>query len=57
MENLKQIREEKGFTQIEVAQMVGVSLAGYRLWETGGGKPTPDNLDKLKRVLEIEKEE
>ena len=56
MENLKQIREEKGMTQVDVAKAVGVSLAGYRLWELGAGKPTPDNLEKLKKVLEIEKE-
>lgn len=56
MENLKQIREERGLTQVDVAKMVGVSLAGYRLWEMGAGKPTAENMDKLKKALDIKEE-
>jgi len=56
-EEIKKARESKGKTQIEIAREVGVSLSGYRLWEAGVGKPTPENLEKLKRVLELKDNE
>ena len=46
-------RRELGLTQIEVAVAVGVSVGGYRLWEAGGMKPTPENEDKLRQVLKL----
>lgn len=49
--NIAELRKKKGLSQIEVAAAVGVSLGAYRLWELGGGKPTPENLEKLKKVL------
>ena len=54
MENLKEIRTEKGLTQADVARKVGVSLAGYLLWERGVGKPNEENMKKLKEVLKLE---
>lgn len=53
MENLKEIREKRGLTQVEVAIAVCVSVEAYRRWENGGGKPTLKNLKKLKKVLGI----
>ncbi len=50
---IKKQRELVGMTQVEVARGVGVSLAGYRNWEIGAGKPTPENLKKLKKVLGV----
>ena len=50
-EEIKEARAKKEMTQIDVARAVGVSLAGYRLWETGAGKPATSNLEKLRRVL------
>ena len=35
MENLKELRKAKGLTQAEMAKLIGVSLAGYLLWERG----------------------
>ena len=55
MDDLKTLREGLGMTQVDVAKAVGVSLAGYRLWEQGVGKPTPENLEKLLTVLKIKK--
>ena len=49
--NLKDIRLDRGMTQVGVAKEVGVSLSAYRLWEQGVGKPTTDNLYLLKGVL------
>jgi len=51
--DLKKLREKKKLTQIDVAKAVGVSVASYRLWEQGGGKPKPENMEKLKKVLGI----
>jgi transcriptional regulator with XRE-family HTH domain len=51
LEKLKAIRKELGFTQIEVAKKVGVSLTSYQLWERGVSKPNEENMKKLERAL------
>ena len=53
MENLKELRKAKGMTQTDVAKKIGVSLAGYRLWELGVGKPNRENYEKLKELFDI----
>ena len=50
---IKTVRQAQGLTQLEVAIRVGVSYPAYRLWETGGTKPTEDNEFKLRNVLKI----
>lgn len=49
---MRTLRKEKNMTQLQVAVAVGVSYPAYRLWEAGGTKPTPENLEKLKAVLQ-----
>ena len=39
-------------TQVEMAKAVGVSLQAYRWWEQGVSNPKPENLIKLKFVLQ-----
>lgn len=51
MENLKELRKAKGMTQTDVAKEIGVSLAGYRLWELGVGEPNRKNYEKLKELF------
>lgn len=51
MENLKELRKAKGLTQAQVAKIVGVSLAGYLLWERGVGKPNRENYEELKKLF------
>jgi len=51
--NLKELRKEKNLSQIEIAEAIGVHVNTYILWERGAGQPTPENLKKLKEVLEI----
>jgi len=53
MENLKELRLDRGMTQVDVAKAVGVSLSAYVLWERGVMNPTQENLEKLKDVLGI----
>lgn len=50
---LKEIRKQKGLTQVQVANKCEVSLMAYRLWEMGVGKPNRENYDKLLRALNI----
>ena len=50
---LRERRQELGLTQIDVAVAVGVSAGGYRLWEAGGMKPSPENEMKLRQVLQL----
>lgn len=50
---IKEARDKASMTQIEVASEVGVSVAAYRIWEKGGGRPTPENAQKLKEVLNM----
>lgn len=51
--NMKELRESKGLTQVDVAVKVGVSLLSYRLWESGAGKPNDENRKKLEEVLGV----
>lgn len=46
-ERLKQLRKEKGLTQIELAQSLGVSSGTVAMWETGKRKPQFETLNKL----------
>jgi len=53
MDNLKQIRIEKGLTQMQLAASVGVSLNTIIKWENGAGKPSDENQKRLDEVLNI----
>lgn len=52
-EEIKTAREAKKLTQTDVARKCDVSLAAYRLWETGGGNPSEANLQKLMAALGV----
>ncbi len=53
MENIKQIRTDRGLTQVQVARAVGVTLNTYIKWEQRVMNPSPENAKKLKKVLKI----
>ncbi len=52
--NLKEIRIRKGMTQVDLAKLMGVTMNSIARWEQGANKPSEENMDKLKKVLEIE---
>lgn len=52
--NIKERRLKLGYTQIDVAKAVGVSLQAFILWEKEVNCPKPENEEKLKQVLRIE---
>jgi transcriptional regulator with XRE-family HTH domain len=39
-EQVKELRQRKGWTQEEMAQKIGVSLSTVQRWEKQGGRPT-----------------
>ena len=53
LDKLKEIRLEKGMTQIDVAIKVGVSMTSYINWEKRANNPSEENLQKLKEVLGV----
>ncbi|MDD4111337.1 MAG: helix-turn-helix transcriptional regulator [Clostridia bacterium] len=52
MKTMKEKRNAKKLTQVDVARLVGVSLTAYRQWEEGVMTPNAQNQIKLNEVLE-----
>lgn len=52
-ERLKTLRKEAGFTQVEIAEKLGISQPAYASWERGVKKPTQENLVKLSKILYV----
>ncbi len=50
---IKLCRKEKGFTQNELAELIGVSMQAVSKWETDAGMPDISQLVPLARVLEV----
>lgn len=53
-EKLKNIREEKGYSQAEVAKLLNISRVSYFNWENGKTKPNQKNLNLLSQLLGVE---
>lgn len=54
MENLKRVREEKGITQADLAEMVGLSQAFVSRIEAGRANPTLDKIRAIATALQTE---
>lgn len=52
-ENIKRIREERGMTQKQLADEVGISGAFMSLIEKGTNKPSDENLKKIANALGV----
>lgn len=52
-ERMKQIREEKGLTQNEVAQRAGVTAASLSRWENEEREPTFQNVQRIAQALGV----
>lgn len=50
---LRQILKDKGLTQIELAQRLGVSKISVNSWVTGRSYPTIDTLDRISTMLDV----
>ena len=52
-DSIKKIREEKGFSQEELARKLDVAQSTIGMWESGKRTPKLDELNRLARVLSI----
>lgn len=52
-ERLRELRKKENFTQVEVAEKLGISQPAYASWERGVKKPTQGNLVKIAQVLNV----
>jgi len=51
---IRRLREQKGWSQMDIAHRLDISQAAYNKWEAGQTKPTMENLQKLAEVFEID---
>jgi superfamily II DNA or RNA helicase len=49
---IKALRSKLGLSQTEFGSRLGVSFATVNRWENGRGKPQPDRLERLRRLVE-----
>ena len=49
-ERLQELRKKEGYSQEQVAEMLGLSRQAISKWESGQGKPEIDNLIKLTEI-------
>ena len=56
-ENIKKYRKEKGLTQVELAELVGVSKSTLLKYENDKVIPTPATATIISTVLEVSKED
>ena len=47
MNRIKEIREDKGYTQTEIAKMLGITQRNYSYFETGQTMLTDEILNKI----------
>ncbi len=52
-ERLKRLRREKGLTQAELAERLGISRRNYIYYEAQGGSPSPELLAGLADTLRV----
>ena len=56
-QRLQQLRKEKGMSQEELAERLGVSRQAVSKWESGASDPSTANLIALARLFGISAEE
>jgi len=55
--SLAEIRQEKGITQAKMAELLGISVAAYNLYENGGRKIPFKVAEKISEILGINKDD
>ncbi len=55
--NIKELRIEKGYTQMQLAEKIGVTQGAIYFWEKGINEPTAGYLIKLAQIFEISVDE
>lgn len=52
-ERIKELREENKFTQVEVAEKLGISVSGYRKLEYGEREPNIDIIREISSMYDV----
>lgn len=52
-ERLQELRKNAGYSQEQVAEMLGLSRQAVSKWESGQGKPEIDNIVKLTEIYHV----
>ena len=52
-ERLQELRKRSGYSQEQVAEMLGLSRQAVSKWESGQGKPEIDNIVKLTEIYNV----
>lgn len=52
-ERLQALRKKAGYSQEQVAEMLGLSRQAISKWESGQGKPEIDNIVKLTEIYNV----
>lgn len=52
-ERLQELRKKLGYSQEQVADMLGLSRQAISKWESGQGKPEVDNIIKMTEIYQV----
>lgn len=52
-QRLQELRKKEGYSQEQVAEMLGLSRQAISKWESGQGKPEIDNIIKLTEIYHV----
>lgn len=50
---LKELRKEKGFSQLEIAKMLSMSKMAVSHWEKGNSEPSIEQLKVLAQLFDV----
>ena len=53
MNNIKKLRKDKGLTQRQLADLIGIEQTGVCKWEKGICLPSSETLVKLAEIFEV----
>ena len=51
--DVRQAREKLGFSQTELAQVIGVTGRTIQNWEAGSSKPRPKQVETINKLLKV----
>ena len=52
MNRLKELREQKNITQIQLAELLNVTQSAVTKWETGESRPRAEKLSQLAKLFD-----
>lgn len=52
-ERIRELRNEQGLTQAEIAKKIGVTKSAYGFWEQGKNQPDIDTIARLAEIFDV----